>query len=51
MNDTEYKIQHVIDAQNQASQEITKLQNQIKELQGSVSSTNETASKALSSIK
>lgn len=51
MNDTEYKIQLVIDAQNQASQEITKLQNQIKELQGSVSSTNETASKALSSIK
>ena len=51
MNDTEYKIQLVIDAQNTASQEITKLQNQIKELQGSVSSTNETASKALSSIK
>nr|DAY21461.1 MAG TPA: hypothetical protein [Caudoviricetes sp.] len=33
MNDTEYKIQLVIDAQNVASAEITKLQKQISDLQ------------------
>lgn len=51
MNDTEYKIQLVIDAQNTASQEITKLQNQVKELQWSVQQTTETTNKSLSSIK
>ena len=51
MNDTEYKIQLVIDAQNVASAEITKLQKQISDLQWSVKDTEATASEALSSIK
>ena len=50
MWDTEYKIQLLIDAQNVASAEITKLQKQLREVQGQASKTTGMVSQSLSSI-
>lgn len=50
MGDTEYKIQLLIDAHNVASAEITKLQKQLREVQGQASKTTDMISGSLSSI-